>query len=140
MSKGSVSTADRLVPDELWEAVEPLLPEHPPSKKGGRPRLSDRKCLAGIIFVLRHGIGWEHLPQELGCGSGMTCWRRLREWQEAGVWQQLHEVMLAKLNNAGLLDFSRVMVDGAIVKAPSGGKKQARTRRTGGSAAPSGTC
>ena len=100
MSKGGVGTVDRLVPDELWEAIEPLLPKHRPSAKGGRPRLSDRKCLAGIVFVLRHGIGWEHRPQELGCGSGMTCWRRLRQWQEAGVWQQLHEAMLAKPNNA----------------------------------------
>ena len=78
--------------------VEPLLPEAPPrSVQGGRPRVDDRRALNGILFVLRTGIGWEHLPQELGYGSGMTCWRRLRAWQAAGVWHRLHLALLAEL-------------------------------------------
>jgi transposase len=82
--------AKELVTDELWEVVEPLLPEEPPKPKGGRPRIDDRAALTGILFVLKSGIPWEMLPQEMGCGSGMTCWRRLKEWNEAGVWERLH--------------------------------------------------
>jgi transposase len=77
-----------LVSDELWAVVEPLLPPEPPKPKGGRPRMSDRAALSGILFVLKSGIGWELFPQELGCGSGMTCWRRLRNWHQARVWER----------------------------------------------------
>lgn len=66
--------ATPLVPDELWEIVEPLLPPEKPRPKGGRPPIPDRACLTGIIFVLKSGIPWEMLPQEMNCGSGMTCW------------------------------------------------------------------
>ena len=71
----------KLVSDELWSQIEPLLPKYKPKPKGGRPRIPDRAALTGIIFVLKTGIPWEDLPQEMGCGSGMTCWRRLRDWQ-----------------------------------------------------------
>ncbi len=75
-----------LISDALWEIIAPLLPPEPPKPKGGRPRkIADRAALTGIVFVLKSGIPWEMLPQELGCGSGMTCWRRLRDWQQAGV-------------------------------------------------------
>lgn len=117
------------IEDELWELVEPLLPKverrfhHP-----GRRRLDDRQALHGIMFVLYRGIPWEFLPQELGYGSGMTCWRRLRDWTEAGVWQQLHEVLMAKLNAAGLIDWSRAAIDGSHVPALKGGRKPARAR------------
>lgn len=83
-----------LLPDALWELIQPLLPPTPVRQNGGRPRLSDRACLTGILFVLRSGIPWEMLPQELGCGSGMTCWRRLRDWQQAGIWQLIHFALL----------------------------------------------
>lgn len=85
-----------LVPNELWERIEPLLPRHTPKPQGGRPRTSDHTVLTGILFVLKTGIPWEYLPQELGC-SGMTCWRRLRDWQQAGVWERLHRVLLDDL-------------------------------------------
>ncbi len=78
--------AKPILSDELWALIEPLLPSHPPSPQGGRPRLSDRATLTGILYVLHTGIPWEYLPREMGCGSGMTCWRRLRDWQRAGVW------------------------------------------------------
>ncbi|MEU9338284.1 IS5 family transposase [Streptomyces sp. NPDC048290] len=113
-----------VVSDELWARIEPLLPvvprraDHP-----GRRRLDDRKVLSGILFVLYTGIPWEFLPQELGFGSGMTCWRRLRDWNDAGVWQRLHESLLAELHAAGALDWSRAVIDGSHVRAMKGGPK-----------------
>ena len=79
-----------VVSDELWEHIEPLLPPEPPKPKGGRPKIPDRQVLSGILFVLKTGIGWGFLPQEMGCDSGMTRWRRLRDWQAAGVWDRTH--------------------------------------------------
>jgi transposase len=97
--------ATPLVPDELWEAIRPLLPRHrvKPGKRG-RPPVDDRACLAGIIFVLRSGIPWEMLPLEMGCGSGVTCWRRLRYWQRRGVWKKLLHAMLDRLGREDLID------------------------------------
>ena len=90
--------AKPLVSDELWAIVEPLIPKVERRYRfPGRKRIDDRKVLTGILFVLQTGIPWEYLPKEMGCGSGMTCWRRLKEWQEQGVWQRLHELLLAKL-------------------------------------------
>ena len=123
--------AKPLVPDELWELVEPLLPPHPPRPKGGRPPLDDRRCLAGILFVLKTGIGWEDLPAEMGCGSGMTCWRRLQDWHRAGVFQRLHEALLAKLRAAGCVDWTNVVVDSASVRAVFGGRRRAQILPTG---------
>ncbi len=119
------------VSDELWAVVEPLLPKHQRrSRYPGRKRLDDRLVLQGILFVLHTGIAWEHLPQELGYGSGMTCWRRLAEWQRAGVWQRLHEVLLDRLRAADALDFSRAVVDSSHVRALKGGRRPARARST----------
>lgn len=118
-----------LVCDDLWLAMEPLLPAAPPRRsKAGRPRCDDRVCLSGIVFVLRSGIPWEMLPAEIGC-SGMTCWRRLRDWQAAGVWAALHRVLLERLADAGRLDWSRASLDSASVAAKKGGLLPAPTRR-----------
>ena len=121
--------AKPLVPDDLWVIIEPLLPAEPPKPKGGRPRVPDRACLTGILFVLKSGIPWELLPQELGCGSGMTCWRRLHAWQAAGVWDRLHQTLLDRLNGADHLDWSRACIDSASVRAKKGGFTPAQTRR-----------
>ena len=120
------------VTDDLWKAVEPLLPREKPKPKGGRPRLDDRSALNGILFVLVTGIGWERLPPELGFGSGMTCWRRrLRDWHEAGVWSRLHANLLERLSHADAIDWSRVSVDASSVRAPKGGTaRRGRTRPT----------
>jgi len=119
----------------LLKKIEPLLPVFVPSAKGGRPRVSDEMALNGILFVLRTGIPWEELPQELGFGSGMTCWRRLRQWQEAGVWHQLHMLLLAELRSAGRLDFSRASLDAASVPSPRGLRTLGPTPRIGGNSA-----
>ncbi|MFE9747134.1 IS5 family transposase [Saccharothrix saharensis] len=112
------------VEDELWELIEPLLPKVERwFRYPGRRRLDDRKALCGILFVLYSGIQWEFLPQELGYGSGMTCWRRLRDWNEAGVWPRLHELLLARLQAAGALDWSRAVVDSSSIRAVKGGPK-----------------
>jgi transposase len=121
--------AKPLVTDELWEVIEPLLPPEPPKPKGGRPRVDDRAALTGILFVLKTGIPWEMLPQEMGSGSGMTCWRRLKEWHEAGVWGRLHRTMLDRLGKADEIDWERASLDSASVPAPGGAKRPARIRR-----------
>jgi transposase len=128
-----------LVTDEFWARVEPLLPKRPPRPKGGRPPLDDRLALTGIIFVLKTGIPWEDLPQEMGCGSGMSCWRRLRDWQNAGVWDRIHRLLLDELRKADRIDLSRVVVDSSSVRAVFGGAKRAPTRRTGARKAASTT-
>jgi transposase len=110
-----------LVSDELWGLIEPLIPKVARRHRfPGRKRLDDRMVLTGILFVLQTGIPWEYLPQEMGCGSGMTCWRRLREWQEAGVWQRLHGLLLAKLHEAERIDWSRAAIDSSYVRALGG--------------------
>ena len=121
--------AKPLVSDELWALVAPLLPAEPPKPKGGRPRVPDWACLTGIIFVLKTGIQWELLPQELGCGSSMTCWRRLRDWQAAGVWDLLHHTLLDRLGEAGQIDWSRAALDSASIPAKRGATSSGRTRR-----------
>ena len=121
--------AKELVSDELWEIVESLLPEEPPKPQGGRPRLDDRAALTGIVFVLKSGIPWEMLPQEMGCGSGVTCWRRLKEWQEAGVWERLLQALLDRLGEADQIDWARASLDSASVPAKKGAEKPARIRR-----------
>lgn len=128
-----------LVSDELWEAIEPLLPPEPPRPKGGRPRIDDRAALTCIVFVLKTGIPWEMLPEEMGCGSGSSCWRRLRDWQEAGVWRELHRALLDRLGEADQIDRERASLDSASVPAKRGARRSARTRQIAANRARSAT-
>lgn len=131
--------AKPLLSDDLWVIVEPLLPTEPPKPKGGRPRVSDRAALTGIIFVLKSGIPWEMLPLEMGCGSGVTCWRRLRDWQASGVWDRLHQTLLDELGAADQIDWERASLDSASVPAKRGAQRWDRTRPIAANPAPNGT-
>ena len=104
--------AKPMLDNELWQCIEPLLPSKLRRVRfPGRKPLGDRKALTGILFVLKTGIPWEDLPQELGCGSGMSCWRRLRDWQQSGVWQHVQELLVLKLPRANKIDWSRAASD-----------------------------
>ena len=133
--------AKPILDDALWAQIEPLMPPPKPrrAKNPGRKPLENRATLTGILFVLQTGIPWEMLPQEMGCGSGMSCWRRLRAWQEAGVWDRLHEVLLAQLRAADCIDWSRVIVDSSSIRAVGAGQKQDRTPPIALAPAPSTT-
>jgi transposase len=119
-----------LVPDELWDRIEPLLPVPLEPTKMGRPRCSDRACLRGIVFVLRTGIAWRDLPAEVfGC-SGVTCWRRLQEWTRAGVFRRLQRDLLDELGILQRIDWTRASIDSGSVRALRRGPAPARTRQT----------
>jgi transposase len=124
--------AKPILDDELWALIEPLLPPPKPRRirYPGRKPLDNRAVLTGILFVLQTGLRWDLLPREMGCGSGMSCWRRLRDWQAAGVWVQLHEVLLARLRAADQIDWSRVIVDSSSIRAVGSGQKQDRIPQT----------
>lgn len=111
-----------LVSDELWEAIAPLLPPEPVHGHGGPPRVPHRAALGGILYVLRHGMPWCRLPQELGFGSGITCWRRFRRWQDLGIWQQVHQTILHWLGDLDAIDWSRASIDSLSVRAKCGGE------------------
>ena len=131
--------AKPLLTDELWERIEPLLPQEPPKPKGGRPRVPDRAALRGILFILRTGTQWEYLPQEMGCGCGMTCWRRLRDWHKAGVWQRIWQFVLDELGAADAIDWSRALIDSSSVRAVFGGRRPVRIPRIAGKRAANAT-
>jgi len=105
--------------------------------RAGQPRVPDRKVFAGIVFVLLTGIPWKKLPPELGYGSGVTCWRRLREWSEAGAWDALRKIMLDELGQAGMIDWSRTCLDSVSVRAKRGAISLDLTPRIVGNGAPS---
>jgi len=123
------------VGDRLWARIAPLLPKRRRGPNGGRPPVPDRAALAGILFVLRSGIPWQMLPQDMGFGSGMTCWRRLRDWNEAGVWRKLHQVVLDELQAAAAIDWSRAALDASSVPAKKGATTPARIRQIAASRA-----
>jgi transposase len=133
--------AKPLLDDALWAIIEPVIPRKKRrSRYPGRKRVPDRACLTGILFVLLTGIQWEMLPQEMGCGCGMTCWRRLAEWHKAGVWQRVHEILLARLNAADQIDWSRAVADSSSVGAVGGATQRARTPQTAANPAASTIC
>jgi transposase len=142
MSSSVSSPPPRLVSDEFWALVEPLIPPGRPAVHGRteRPRRSDREVLEGIAFVLSTGIGWAKLPTAPVYGSGWTCWRRMREWAEAGVFDRLHQAVLDRLGERGQLDWSRASLDSVSVRAKRGVRSPARTPPTAARPAASTTC
>ena len=118
-----------LVPDRLWNEIQPLLPRERRKPKGGRPRVPNRDCLTGIVYVLKTGMPWRLVPAELGCGSGVTCWRRLRDWTKAGLWPRIHRKLIAAMGQRGQLDASLCVEDSASVRALFGGITPDRTPR-----------
>lgn len=130
--------AKPLLTDELWERIEPLLPPRAPRPKGGRPPVPDRAALTGILFIMRTGCQWEYLPKELGCGSGMTCWRRLRDWHQAGVWEKVWRLLLDELGLADQIDWSKAALDSCSVRAVFGGRAPAPIPRIAGKMARNG--
>jgi transposase len=129
----------QLVTDDLWKHVRPHLPEHPTSRKGGRPRADDRACLEAIVFVLRSGCQWQLLPDKQFGVSGSTCWRRFAEWTAAGVWPRVHHDLLDRLGLAGRVDLSAAAIDSQSVRAVFGGRTPARVPSTAGNAGASAT-
>ncbi len=128
-----------LLPRELWEEIEPLLPPDPPEGRRGRPRIPNRNCLIGIIFVLKTGAPWNLIPPEMGCGSGPTCWRRFRDWTQAGVWKEVWQRLLDRLGKMEAIDWASGVIDSASVRGVFGGRTPAQIRRTVRKMAVSGT-
>lgn len=118
-----------ILDEELWSLIEPLFPAPKPRRLRypGRKPIGNREALTGILFVLISGIPWEMLPKELGCGCGMSCWRRLRDWTAAGIWPKIHCLLLDRLRQADKIDWSRAVVDSSSVRAVFGGTRPART-------------
>ncbi|KVZ41018.1 IS5/IS1182 family transposase [Burkholderia ubonensis] len=118
-----------IINDDLWALIEPLLPPPKPRRKRypGCLPVSDRAALNGILLVPKTEMRWNHLPTQLGFGSGATCWRRLHDWQQAGVWDKLHALLLDKLRESGQLDFSYAAVDSSSVRAVWAGQKLSQT-------------
>lgn len=122
---------DEVLTEQLWVRLKPLLPVRPRRfRYPGRLPVDDRAALEGILWVLRHDVPWRELPTALFGVSGVTCWRRLRDWHTAGVWQQLPEGLLAELRAAGRLDLHAALVDSSHIHALKGGPRRVRARST----------
>jgi transposase len=116
--------AKKELTDAQWNKIEPLLPQHRPSRKGGRPPANNRDCLEGILWVLRSGARWKDLPKDFP--SSATCWRRLRDWEVAGLWLKIWRVFLGELDERGQLDWSETFSDGSFAPAKKGAPASAR--------------
>jgi transposase len=128
------------LPDGFWQRLQPLLPvAERRFRYPGRKRIDEHACLEGILFVLFSGLPWRAVPAEFGV-SGVTCWRRLREWQRAGVWQRLLVVLVEELEQRGALEAARLLVDASIVPAKKGAPRRGAARSIAAAARPSATC
>ena len=116
----------RQLTDAHWERIAPLLPVHPPSPKGGRPRADDRECLEGLLWLLRSGARWQDIPVDLPSGS--TCWRRLQEWSSEEVLEKIQAILIEELHELGRVDFDELLADATFIRAKKGGWKSARPR------------
>ena len=116
----------RILTDEQWQRVAPHLPMHPPSPKGGRPRVDDRECLEGLLWLLRTGAAWQKIPVDLPSGS--TCWRRLQEWSGEGVLPELHAILIEELGELGRLDLEELLADATFIRAKKGATRWEKPR------------
>lgn len=128
----------RLVPDGLWEEIEPLFPVHQQSSEGGRKPIDNRTVFTLLVFRAKTGLGWRDLPTEMGA-SQCTVRRRLKEWTELGLFSRIVNRLLTRLKADGRLDLADVLIDGGLLKAPCGGENRARTQRTEDAVAASST-
>jgi transposase len=116
----------RVLTDDQWNRIAPLLPEHPHSPKGGRPWVDDRECLEGILWLLRSGSRWRDMPIDLPSGS--TCWRRLRDWAGEGVLQDIQALLVEELDELGKIDFDELFADATFIRAKKGAKTSGKPR------------
>ena len=116
----------RVLTDEQWERIAPYFPEHPPSPKGGRPRVNDRECLEGILWLVRTGSRWQDIPIDMPSGS--TCWRRLQEWAGDDVLAEIHAILIAELDDLGELDFEELLADATFIRTKKGASMSAKPR------------
>jgi len=123
----------KFLTEAMWEKLEPLLPRLPKGKKGGRPWVDNRRCLEGILWVLKTGASWQDLPDEYPSPS--TCWRRMRLWAEIGLWQEIWQVILGELDEKGRLKWEETFADGSFASAKKGatgsGKPSGARARSG---------
>lgn len=117
-SQGSKTESEKQLTDELWLLIAPLFPDKPASPQGGRPRADTRECVEGILWILRTGARWKDLPRCFP--SPATCWRRFREWTEAGIWPKALARLLRKLDREGEIDWEEAMADGTFASAKKG--------------------
>ena len=113
--------------DEQWAKIEPLLPKLKPGSKGGRPWADNRQVLEGILWILRTGAPWKDLPSRYPSPS--TCWRRLRLWEDEGIWLDIWRKFLADLDEADLLDWEETFIDGSFAPAKKGATASEKPRR-----------
>ncbi len=111
---------EQVLLDRMWGRVRPLLPTRAPNPKGGRPWADDRACFAGIVYALRNAIRWNAMPSCFP--SGVTCWRRHRDWTATGVWARVWAAVLAELDAAGELDTSELFLDATFAEDRQGGR------------------
>ena len=116
--------AKKELTDARWEKIKPFLPQPKRSRKGGRPPADNRACLEGILWVLRSGARWKDLPGDFPSAS--TCWRRLRDWEQAGLWLKIWRAFLGELDEKGQLDWSETFADGSFAPAKKGALASAK--------------
>ncbi len=116
-----MARAGPLLAEAQWKKIAPLLPKPPRHHKGGRPWIENRRVLEGILWILRSGARWQDLPEKYPHPS--TCWRRLRDWDEQGVWLRIWRAFLGELNERQQLNWSESFLDGSFAPAKKGAPK-----------------
>src|SRR5215469_4660475 len=114
--------------DAQWDHIQPLLP---PARREGRPRADERRTLEGILYQLRTGCRWQDIPAEYG--SGVTCWRRLPQWEADGTWDRIWPILLSTLDSTGRLAWARAFLQGTIIPVRRASSTSRASNGTGSS-------